>query len=97
MSLRDVRSTEALKDLLLSVGRMPEEAMLVTLQVSLESLGSSVFDRTMVGICYSRDCRILCAMEVGMGVFGMLAVHLASVLAMRRVRRLPGCLWAWLR
>ena len=42
---------DALKALLLSVGRSPAKAGLVMMQVSLEGLESFVFDRMMVGTC----------------------------------------------
>ena len=74
---------EALKVLKLSVGRSPDKAGLVILHVSLEGLGSCVFDRIIVGICLSKVCRILFAMEVGMSVSGIFVVHLACPMAIR--------------
>jgi len=75
---------EALKILKLSVGRSHVKAKLVMMHVSLECLGASVFGRMKFGSCWSRVCRILLAMEVGINVYGMLVVHLAYLLAIKR-------------
>ena len=75
---------ESLKVMQLSVGRSHMKAKLVMLQVSLEGSGCFVFDRMTIGSCWSRVCRILLAMEVGMSVSRMLVVHLACLLASKR-------------
>ena len=59
------------------------KAKLVMLQVSLEGLGSSVFDRITVGICWSKVCQMLFAMEIGTSASGMLVVHYGCLLANR--------------
>ena len=65
------------------MGLMPVKAVLVMLQVFLESLGSVMVLLIVVGIWCSRALRVGCGICGGMSVFGMLVDHLACLLARR--------------
>jgi len=82
-SLRTVWSTDALKALWHSVGLLPVKAVLVMLQVFLESLGSVMVLLIVVGIWCSRAWRMGCGICGGMSAVGMLVDHLACLLARR--------------
>ena len=76
-------STDALKILWHSVGLLPVKAVMVMLQVSLESLGSIVLLLIVVGIWCSRAWRVVCGICCGMSAAGMFVDHLACLLARR--------------
>ena len=63
-------SAEALKNMYHSVGRRPAKARLVMLQVSLESLGASLFVLMVVGDCCRIAWRMVWVMMVGMSESG---------------------------
>ena len=60
------------------------KAELVLLHASLESLVPSMFNLMMIGTCCQMACRMLWVMVDAILVPGMLADHLACVLARRR-------------
>ena len=82
-SLSTVWSTDALKVLWHSLGLLPVKAVLVMVQVSLESLGSIVLRLIVVGIWCSRAWRVDCGICCWMSAAGIFVDHLACLIARR--------------